>query len=41
MSLVNSPMQALIMLRIPRELRTQAMAAFGVFQCIGVADRAR
>ena len=35
MSLVNAPMQALIMLRIPREIRTQALASFGVFQCIG------
>jgi predicted MFS family arabinose efflux permease len=35
MSLVNAPLQALIMLRIPRELRTQGIAAFGVFQCIG------
>lgn len=35
MSLVNAPMQALVMLRIPRELRTQGVAAFGVFQCIG------
>jgi predicted MFS family arabinose efflux permease len=35
MSIVNAPIQALVMLRIPRELRTQGMAAFGVFQCIG------
>ena len=35
MSLVNAPMQALVMLRIPRELRTKGVAAFGVFQCIG------
>jgi MFS family permease len=35
MSLVNAPIQALVMLRIPRELRTQGIAAFGVFQCIG------
>jgi MFS family permease len=35
MSIVNAPMQALVMLRIPRELRTQGIAAFGVFQCIG------
>ena len=35
MSLVNAPMQALVMLRIPRDLRTQGVAAFGVFQCIG------
>ncbi|MGH7623347.1 MAG: MFS transporter, partial [Gemmatimonadaceae bacterium] len=33
MSLVNSPTQALVMLRIPRHLRTQALGAFGVFQC--------
>jgi MFS family permease len=35
MSLVNAPMQALVMLRIPREIRTQGIAAFGVFQCLG------
>jgi MFS family permease len=35
MSNVNAPMQALVMLRIPRHLRTQGVAAFGVFQCIG------
>ncbi len=35
MSLVNAPIQALVMLRIPRHLRTQGIAAFGVFQCIG------
>jgi predicted MFS family arabinose efflux permease len=35
MSLVNAPMQALVMLRIPREIRTQGIAAFGVFNCIG------
>jgi MFS family permease len=35
MSNVNAPVQALVMLRIPRELRTQGVAAFGVFQCIG------
>jgi MFS family permease len=35
MSLVNSPMQALVMLRIPRHLRPQALVSFGVFQCIG------
>ncbi len=35
MSMVNAPMQALVMLRIPREIRTQGIAAFGVFQCIG------
>jgi hypothetical protein len=34
-SLVNTPVHALITLRIPREIRTQAMASFGVFQCIG------
>jgi MFS family permease len=35
MSNVNAPVQALVMLRIPRHLRTQGVAAFGVFQCIG------
>ena len=35
MSLVNAPMQALVMLRIPRDVRTQGIAAFGVFNCIG------
>ena len=30
MSLVNSPMQALMTLRIPRDLRPQALAVFGV-----------
>jgi predicted MFS family arabinose efflux permease len=35
MSNVNAPMQALVMLRIPRHLRTQGIAAFGVFQCLG------
>jgi len=35
MSNVNAPLQALIMLRIPRDLRTQGVAAFGVFQCVG------
>lgn len=35
MSLVNSPIQALVMLRIPRHLRPQALVSFGVFQCIG------
>ncbi len=35
MSLVNAPMQALVMLRIPREMRTAGIAAFGVFNCIG------
>jgi len=34
-SIVNSPTHALITLRIPREIRTQALASFGVFQCIG------
>ena len=34
-SLVNTPVHALITLRIPREIRTQALASFGVFQCIG------
>jgi predicted MFS family arabinose efflux permease len=34
-SIVNAPIQALITLRIPREIRTQALASFGVFQCIG------
>jgi predicted MFS family arabinose efflux permease len=35
MSNVNAPIQTLVMLRIPRHLRTQGVAAFGVFQCIG------
>jgi hypothetical protein len=35
MSLVNAPIQALMMLRVPRHLRPQAMASFGVFNCIG------
>jgi MFS family permease len=35
MSNVNAPMQAFVMLRIPPEVRTQGIAAFGVFQCIG------
>jgi MFS family permease len=35
MSNVNAPIQALVMLRIPRELRTQGVSVFGVFQCIG------
>jgi hypothetical protein len=35
MSIVNTPTQALTMLRIPVELRTQAFAAFGVLQCVG------
>ena len=34
-SVVNAPMQALVMLRMPREVRTQGVAAFAVFQCIG------
>jgi predicted MFS family arabinose efflux permease len=34
MSLVNSPTQALVMLRIPRHLRTQAIGTFGVFNCV-------
>ena len=29
MSLVNAPMQAFVMLRIPRDLRTQALALLG------------
>lgn len=35
MSLVNAPMQALIMLRVPRELRTQTMAVYAVVVCAG------
>ena len=35
-SIVNAPMQSWVMLRIPRDLRTQALAAFGVIQCIGM-----
>jgi predicted MFS family arabinose efflux permease len=35
MSNVNAPIQTLTMLRIPRDLRTQSLAVFGVFQCIG------
>jgi MFS family permease len=35
MSLVNSPMQAFTMLRIPRAVRAQALAASGVFVSIG------
>jgi MFS family permease len=35
MSLVNSPMQALMMLRIPRDLRTQTMAVSAVVTCAG------
>ena len=34
-SIVNAPIQSLITLRIPREVRTQGMAAFAVFQCLG------
>jgi MFS family permease len=34
-SIVNAPMQSLVTLRIPREVRTQGMAAFAVFQCVG------
>ena len=34
-SIVNAPIHALITLRIPRDIRTQALASFGVFQCIG------
>jgi predicted MFS family arabinose efflux permease len=34
MSNVNAPIQALTMLRMPKEVRTQGVAAFGVFQCI-------
>jgi len=34
MSLVNAPLHALFILRIPRHLRPQATAASGVFQCI-------
>jgi MFS family permease len=33
-SIVNAPLQSLMVLRIPRGLRTQALAAFGVVQCI-------
>jgi MFS family permease len=35
MSNVNAPIQALVMLRIPRELRTQGVSVFAIFQCIG------
>jgi len=35
MSNVNAPIQTLTMLRIPRDLRTQSFAVFGVFNCIG------
>ncbi len=34
MSLVNAPMQAFVMLRIPRDLRTQALAFSAVLQCV-------
>jgi MFS family permease len=34
-SLVNAPLHALLTLRIPRHLRPQAIASFGVFQSIG------
>ena len=34
MSNVNAPIQTLVMLRMPREVRTQGIAAFGVLQCI-------
>jgi predicted MFS family arabinose efflux permease len=34
MSNVNAPIQALTMLRMPKEVRTQGVAAFGVFQSI-------
>jgi predicted MFS family arabinose efflux permease len=34
-SIVNAPMQSLVTLRIPRDVRMQGMAAFSVFQCIG------
>jgi MFS family permease len=34
-SIVNAPTHALITLRIPRDIRTQALASFGVFQCVG------
>lgn len=33
MSLVNAPMQALVMLRVPRDLRTQTMAFSAVLNC--------
>jgi MFS family permease len=35
MSLVNTPLHALIALRIPRHLRPQALVSFGVFNCVG------
>lgn len=34
MSNVNAPIQTLVMLRMPREVRTQGIAAFGVLQCV-------
>ena len=34
MSLVNAPMQAYVMLRIPRHLRTQALAFSAVLNCV-------
>jgi len=34
MSLVNAPLHALMMLRMPRHLRSQSLAATGVFQCV-------
>ena len=34
MSLVNAPMQAFVMLRIPRDLRTQALAFSAVLNCV-------
>ena len=37
MSLVNAPMQAFVMLRIPRDLRTQALA----FSACSTASRRR
>ena len=34
MSLVNAPLHALMMLRMPKHLRSQSLAAIGVFQCV-------
>ena len=34
MSLVNAPMKAFVMLRIPRDLRTQALAFSAVLNCV-------
>jgi len=34
MSLVNAPLHALLMLRIPRHLRAQSLAASSVFTCL-------